>query len=76
VQDASDPAREVVLSAVVAQHSRLADRDAGVEFGGVRDDRPGGGVVLGSEIEPLGGLDAGDLVAATDLGQLAGVGEL
>ncbi len=41
VQDASDPAREVVLSAVVAQHRRLADRDLGFESREVRDDRPG-----------------------------------
>ncbi len=63
-QDASDPAREIVLNTVVAQHPRLAERDAGFEFREVRDDRPGRGVVLRSAIEPLGGLDAGDPVAA------------
>ena len=71
LKDAGDPAREVVLDAVVAQHPRPAERDRGFEFGEVRDDRPGGDVVLDLEIEPLGWLDAGELVAASGLSQLA-----
>jgi hypothetical protein len=49
-QDASDPAREIVISAMVAQHPRLADRDRGLKLREVRDDRPGGGVVLRSDL--------------------------
>ncbi len=65
-----------MLGALVAQHPRLAEGDRGFELGEVRDDRPGGGVVLDLEIEPLGGLDAGELVAARGLWRLAGLGEL
>ncbi len=36
----------------------------------------GGGVVLDPEIEPLGGRDAGELVAASGLAQLGRLGEL
>ncbi|MGO9972795.1 MAG: hypothetical protein ACLP01_08320 [Solirubrobacteraceae bacterium] len=76
MKDARDPAREVLLGAIVGQHPRIAGHDRGFELGEVGDDRPGGGVVLDSEIEPLGGLDAGELVAARGLDQLADLDEL
>jgi hypothetical protein len=75
VKDARDPAREVVLSEVVAQHPCPAERDLGFELREVRDDHPGRDIVLDPGIEPLGGLNAGELVAARGLSQLAGLGE-
>jgi hypothetical protein len=45
-EDGSDPAREVVGGAVVAQHARVADREFGLEYRQVGGARPCRGVTL------------------------------
>jgi hypothetical protein len=74
-KDAGDPAGEVVARAVVAQHARVAADELVFELREVGDDRTGGGVSIGTEIELAGGLDA-SLVVLVLVAQVRGASRL
>jgi hypothetical protein len=61
-EDVSHPAGEVVAEAVMAQHALVAGCQLGFQLGQVGGDGPGGGARLGREVEPVGGLNACQVV--------------
>jgi hypothetical protein len=62
VEDVGHPAGEVVAGAVVTQDALIAAGELGFQLGEVGGDGSGGGAGLDTEVEPVGGLDAGLVV--------------